>query len=174
MATIPQQLIEIVARAIKAGSKSGKECEAYTREHAPDLATNHISHLYLAFKMHKRAAQFAPAIEAVKAGAKGTLGQIAKPYQKASAPRGTETPGKAPSGSRRATKAPEHGLPYGAGLDDDLAAALGVPTVRREAPAPAATPARRRRADPPPQISPDVYAQFAEMLGAKARKADKK
>jgi len=169
MATIPQQLIEIAERAIKAGSKSGKECAAYTRKHVPDLAANHISHLFLAFKMVKRATQFAPAIEAVKAGAKGTLAQIAKPCQGAASP---ESPGKAPSGSRRPGKSPAHGLPYGAGLDDDLAAALGVPTVRREA-APAMAPTRRRRADPPPQINPDVYTRFAEMVGAKARKAGK-
>jgi len=128
MSTIPQQLIEIAERAIKSGAKTGKECAAYTREHQPKLAKDYISHLFLAFKMVKKAAQFAPAIKAVKEGASGTLAQIAKPYQGASGPR---EPKLAPVvanhalvTARRVGKMPELGAPYG--IDNDLATALGL------------------------------------------------
>lgn len=153
MATIPQQLIEIAERAVKSGAKTGKECAAFTRKHAPKLADDHISHLFLAFKMVKKAEQFGPAIKAAKAGASGTLAQLAKPYQGAKA--------------RPVGKAPALGAPYGAtgkgAIDAQFARALGLVDE------PMARSAPRRRRDPAPFIAPAVYDDFYKEV-AKARK----
>lgn len=158
MSTIPQQLIEIAERAIKSGAKSGKECAEYTRKHSPDLAKNYISHLFLAFKMVKKASQFGPAIEQAKAGAKGTLAQLAKPYQ------------GSVSGAVRANHALVTAPPRGAPVDDDLALALGLDGPKRKRqPEPAQR--TRRRNDPPPNIAPSVYDHFYQMVQAGARKA---
>ena len=160
MATIPQQLIEIAERAIKAGAKSGKECEAYTRKHAPDLAANHISHLYLAFKMLKND-RFAPAVQAVKQGAKGTLAQIAKPYQKEVQSRTLPTP-------RVREVEP----------DDELASALGLGQQpgrqhrkgKKQSTYVVTTPKNFK----PPLIAESVYTDMIERIKASARKAGNK
>ena len=170
MSTIPQQLIEIAERAVKSGAKTGKECAAFTRKHAPKLAENHISHLFLAFKMVKKASQFAPAIEQAKAGAAGTLAQLAKPYQGTHATarntpavrKGYEMGGyEVPA--RKVAKHPAHGAPYG--VDADLANALGLgdaePRKGRQRTVVTVNPTRGFK---PPNINPEVYEQFARMV----------
>jgi hypothetical protein len=155
MATTTQQLVEIALRAVKANIKTGDNFADYVRKHAPKLAETHVSHLYLAFRIVRKPEQYGAALAAIKRGSPEALSKLVKACQR--------TRGNSAAAPR--TPAPAR---KGASVDARLAAALGLDE------APAAPRARKRRADPAPNIAQAVYDEMVRKALDNARKATRK